>query len=41
MNFDAVVVGSAITVVLCVIIVGFIGFKVKGLINKDADTHRK
>jgi hypothetical protein len=41
MNVDTVVVGSLVAVVLCVVIVGYIGFKVKALINKDAKSHRK
>lgn len=36
MNFDAVVWGSAITVVVSTIIVVFLAFKVKGLMDKDA-----
>ncbi|WP_260292847.1 hypothetical protein [Sedimenticola hydrogenitrophicus] len=41
MNVDTVVIGSAVTVVLCVVIVGYIGFKVKALINKDAKSHKE
>lgn len=41
MNVDAVVVGSIISVAICVVIVVYIGFKVKGLINRDAENHRK
>jgi hypothetical protein len=41
MNVDTVVVGSLVAVVLSVVIVGYIGFKVKALINKDAKSHRK
>ncbi len=40
MNFDAVVWGSALTVAISTIIVVYLAFKVKGLMNKDADSHK-
>ncbi len=40
MNIDAVVLGSALTVALSTIIVVYLAFKVKGLMNKDADSHK-
>ncbi len=39
MNGDAVFWGSIVTVAICVIIVVFLGFKVKALINGDAKKH--
>lgn len=39
MNADAVAIAAFVVVVLCVVIVGFLGFKVKSLINKDAGAH--
>jgi len=41
MNADAVAVASFVVVALCVVIVGYLGFKVKGLMNKDAKSHRE
>jgi hypothetical protein len=38
---DPVVWGSIAVVVVSVIIVVFLAFKVKALINKDAEEHRK
>ncbi len=38
---DPVVWGSIGAVAFCVIIVIFLGFKVKGLIARDAEAHRK
>jgi hypothetical protein len=40
MHLDAVFWGSIITVVIAVVIVIFLGFKVKALINKDAEAHK-
>ncbi len=40
LNIDAVVWGSAITVVLATVIVVYLAFKVKSLMNKDADSHK-
>lgn len=39
MNGDAVFWGSIITVVISVVIVIFLGFKVKNLIKSDAEKH--
>jgi hypothetical protein len=39
MNGDAVFWGSIVSVVICVVIVVFLGFKVKALINDDAKKH--
>jgi len=39
MNVDAVFWGSIISVAICVIIIVFLGFKVKALINSDAKKH--
>jgi hypothetical protein len=39
MNGDAVFWGSIISVGICVVIIIFLGFKVKGLINSDAKKH--
>lgn len=41
MNVDAVAVASFAAIAICVVIVGYLGFKVKGLINKDAKAHRE
>ncbi len=41
MNMDAVVWGSALTVVLATVIVVFLAFKAKSLMNKDAESHKK
>ena len=38
---DPVVWGSIGVVVVCIVIVVFLGFKIKALINKDAEAHRK
>ena len=38
---DPVVWGSIAVVVVSIIIVVFLAFKVKALINKDAEAHRK
>lgn len=40
-NVDWVFIGSIVSVVICVVIVVFLGFKVKALMNKDAEAHRK
>ena len=39
MNGDAVFWGSIVTVAICVIIVIYLAFKVKTLINSDAKKH--
>ena len=39
MNGDAVFWGSIVTVAISVIIIIFLGFKVKALINNDAKKH--
>jgi len=38
---DPVVWGSIAAVVVSVVIVVFLGFKIKALMNKDAEAHRK
>jgi hypothetical protein len=38
---DPVVWGSIVAVAICVVIVVFLGFKVKGLIAKDTEAHKK
>jgi hypothetical protein len=40
LNFDAVVWGSILSAVISAIIVIYPGFKVKALMNKDADSHK-
>ncbi len=40
MNFDAVVWGSAITVIISTVIVVYLGFKAKKLMDKDAESHK-
>jgi hypothetical protein len=39
MNGDAVFWGSIVSVGICVVIIIFLGFKVKALINSDAKKH--
>jgi hypothetical protein len=39
MNGDAVFWGSIISVAICVIIIIYLGFKVKNLIKSDAEKH--
>jgi len=39
MNGDAVFWGSIVSVVVCIVIVVFLGFKVKNLIKSDAERH--
>lgn len=41
MNVDAVAVASFAAIAICVVIVGYLGFKVKELMNKDAESHRE
>lgn len=41
MNFDAVAVASVVAVVICVVIVGFLGFKVRSLMKKDSEAHKQ
>jgi hypothetical protein len=38
---DPVVWGSIGSIVICVIIVVYLGFKIKALIAKDAEAHKK
>ena len=40
MHYDAVFWGSIVTVVIATVIVVFLGFKVKALIKKDAESHK-
>ena len=39
-NWDPVALGSIVVVAICVVIVVFLGFKVKALVKKDADAHK-
>jgi hypothetical protein len=39
MNGDAVFWGSIVTVVICVVIIVYLGFKVGKLIKSDAEKH--
>jgi hypothetical protein len=39
MNGDAVFWGSIVSVSICVVIIIFLGFKVKNLIKSDAEKH--
>jgi hypothetical protein len=39
MNGDAVFWGSIVSVAICVIIIIYLGFKVKNLIKSDAEKH--
>lgn len=41
MNVDTVLLGSILTVVLSTVIVVYLAFKVKNLMNKDAESHKK
>jgi hypothetical protein len=41
MNGDAVFWGSIISVAICVIIIVYLGFKVKALMDSDAKKHGK
>ena len=41
MNIDAVAVASIVAVVISVVIVGFLGFKVKSLMKKDSEAHKQ
>jgi len=38
---DSVVVGSVVAVVICVVIFVSLVFKIKTLMNKDAEAHKK
>lgn len=40
MNWDPVAWMSILMVVICVVIVVFLAFKVKGLMNQDAEAHK-
>jgi uncharacterized membrane protein len=40
MNWDPVAWMSVLMVVICVVIVVFLGFKVKALMNQDAEAHK-
>jgi ABC-type proline/glycine betaine transport system permease subunit len=39
-NFDAVLVGSIVSVIVAVIIFVYLSFKVKKLMNQDAEKHK-
>ncbi|WP_260843140.1 hypothetical protein [Sedimenticola selenatireducens] len=41
MNVDAVAVAAIVAVVLCLVIVGYIGVKIKQQIDKDAQSHKE
>lgn len=38
---DPVVWGSIGAVIVCIVIIGFLAFKIKTLIAKDAEAHKK
>ena len=40
-NWDAVLVGSIVSVVIAVVIMGFLVYKVIKLMNEDAERNRK
>jgi hypothetical protein len=37
---DSVMIGSAVAVAICVVIIVFLGFKVKTLVQKDAEKNK-
>lgn len=41
MHWDAVTIGSIVAVVICIVIIMFLGFKVSALIKGDADKHKQ
>ncbi len=41
LNLDWVTIGSIVAVAICVLIIVYLAFKVKGLMDKDAEAHRK
>ncbi|MCW8847764.1 MAG: hypothetical protein OQK42_00670 [Sedimenticola sp.] len=41
MNVDEVAVAAIVVVVLCLVIVGYIGVKIKQQIDKDAKAHKE
>jgi len=41
MNWDPVMWMSILMVILAVVIIIFLGFKVKGLMAKDAEAHKR
>ncbi len=40
MNYDAVAVGAIVAVAVSIGIIVFLVFKIKSLMNKDAETHK-
>lgn len=40
MHWDAVTIGSIVAVVVCIVIITFLGFKVSTLIKGDAEKHK-
>lgn len=41
MNIDAVLLGSALTIVLSTVVVVYLLFKIKSLMDKDAESHKE
>ncbi len=41
MNIDAVFLGSVLTVVLSTVVVVYLLYKVKSLMDKDAESHKE
>jgi uncharacterized membrane protein YkvI len=41
MHYDAVFWGSIISVVIATVIFIFLGFKIKALMDKDAESHKQ
>jgi len=41
LNLDWVTIGSIIAVVICVVIIVYLGFKIKVLMDRDAEAHKK
>ncbi|MCW8944323.1 MAG: hypothetical protein OQL27_06075 [Sedimenticola sp.] len=41
MNVDAVAIAAIVVVVLCVVIVGYLGVKIKQQIDKDTEAHKE
>jgi ABC-type proline/glycine betaine transport system permease subunit len=40
MHYDAVLIGSIVSVAIAVVIVVFLGFKIRQLMKRDAEAHR-
>jgi len=41
MHWDAVTIGSIVSVVICVVIIVYLGFKVSALVKNDAEKHKQ